>query len=261
MLLKKEGVLIKVICFLLIIIFSAGCDRNALSDYSEENNDENAMNDKNELSDTYEEKDDTIEESDNNSVYDDEPDTAIEDSDLIDEIPESDDFENDEDGFDGVCQENDQCGKDEICYENICEDPYSVPWSVTIVSVTLNPKNPDGEEWDPGVIGIGAGLPDPYVQFMKNGIIAIETSKGDETYSVTFNVTVSNIIFSETDSISFKVFDYDSTLGDDDDPAGEFADSWNGSQPGPVTRESLHIGEMIFSGSGTAELIIRMDVE
>jgi hypothetical protein len=49
--------------------------------------------------------------------------------------------------------------------------------------------------------------------------------------------------------------------GDDDDPAGEFADSWNSSQPGPVTRESLHNGEMIFSGSGTAELIIKLETE
>ncbi len=256
--------------FLMLILFFASCDRNALSEWEESDkntvNDETAVNDNSEPVDNSEpldnteEPDDAVDEEVSDDAGDNEPDEMTDADELLTDTDEEiDDEVSDEPPLGGDCEEHEDCPVNGICDEKICVDPYGSEWTVTIVSVTLDENDPNtGEKWDNGLFGVGGGDPDPYVMMFQNGNLVIETEKGDETQSVTFSNAFVLVGFTSMDMVSFQVFEHDSTPGDDDDPAGEFADSWNGGLPGPISVESFRVGEMIFSGSGTAELIITL---
>ena len=261
----------KLICLLPFFILILSCDRNALSEWEESKPDNSANDEVSEVSDDNTEPEDTSvetddqasdltdeEETDENSESTDEDESV--DSVIEDEDEMIDDEASDEPPLGGDCGDHEDCPSTGICDENICVNPYGFIWTVTIVSVTLDENDPaTGELWDNGLFGIGDGDPDPYVMMFQNGNLIIETEKGDETQSVTFSDASASVGFTSSDIVSFQVFEYDSTVGDNDDPAGEFADIWNGSLPGPMAVKTFRAGEVIYSGSGTQELVVTVE--
>lgn len=259
---------------ILFCSFFLACDRDSLSDISESVSDDTVddnnvlldkdtgVSDKDSLPDSENQDDDSdiCEDCyDNDSVQknDGDADADVSDEDLISDDDSSDDGI----PLGGACSESEECSLSGMCHGEICTDPYTLTWKISIVSVTLAGTNTSGEEWDAGVLGIGGGDPDPFVKMIFNGSTVIETEKGNETFTMTFSIASKELNFSSTDSVSFQVFEYDSTPGDSDDSAGEFADSWNGTAPGPIRTESFRNGQMIFSGSGTQELVVSLEVK
>jgi len=210
--------------------------------YSDNETDENA-----ELPDIVP---DTIEESDDefSEVGDDnlEQDNEISDPDSI----ESDaDTANDSDTDSGgqwqevICSTETECDENSVCYkegnESKCIDPFKKYWKVSIDTVCLSEKKPDGDYWD-GIDLIDK--PDPYAYMLINGTEVLRTPYADETKCAHWQ-NFTNIKFAATDVVIIKMMEYDSMILNDDDSVGEF--SWTEGIPVEVFKAR----EFVFDNS------------
>ena len=165
-----------------------------------------------------------------------------------DEIEVTDEVENeisDEDSGGGspfgevICTEEAECDENSVCYnedgESTCVNPYKKYWKVSIDTLCLSDKKPDGDDWD-GVDLIDK--PDPYAILYVNGMEVMKTSYADEQLCAHYQ-NYTNIRFAETDIVKIKMMEYDSLIFNDDDYVGEI--EWTEGIPVEVFKDREYV--------------------
>lgn len=121
-----------------------------------------------------------------------------------------------------MCTDEAECDENSVCYkedeESRCVDPFRKYWKVSIDTLCLSEKKPDGDYWD-GIDLIDK--PDPYAFMLINGTEALRTPYADETKCAHWQ-NFTNIKFTATDAVTVKMMEYDSMILNDDDSVGEY---------------------------------------
>ncbi len=190
-------------------------DQKDYSGEEEENNEEN-----NELP----------ENKKNNEQENETDEEDVTDEDITDEeYPDTEDHNGNGNGEDpppheSFCTEEAECDEDSVCYnennQSECVDPYKKFWKVTINTLCLSDKKPNGDNWDSGPLG-EIDQPDPYAVLFINEKEVLRTSYADETTCAQWS-NFSNIKFEPEDYVYVEMWEYDSMAFNDDDYAGTY---------------------------------------
>lgn len=105
------------------------------------------------------------------------------------------------------CVENYECEANQVCSAGACKNYSGLKYTVTFHGLKVPLEDQYGEKWDP------AGLPDPYVCLMVNGVANACTTAQQDSLEMYWGSTTSATLYS-TDEVSFAVYDED--LSDDD---------------------------------------------
>jgi len=140
------------------------------------------------------------------------------------------------------CTEESECDKNSVCYkedgESKCVDPFKKYWKVTIDTLCLSNKKPNGDNWDSGIAGV-IDQPDPYAIMFINGKEALRTPYADESKCAHWN-NHTNVKFAPDDYVYVEMWEYDSMIWNDDDYAGTY--EW----PDGIPVEIFKAREFVF---------------
>jgi hypothetical protein len=144
-----------------------------------------------------------------------------------------------------ICSKEAECDENSVCYkegdESKCVDPYKKYWKVSIDSICLSDKKPNGENWDSGIAGV-IDQPDPYAMMYINLMEALRTPYADEQKCAHWQ-NFTNLKFNKTEAVLLKIMEYDSMMFNDDDNVGTY--EWGEGIPIEVFKER----EFVFDDS------------
>lgn len=144
-----------------------------------------------------------------------------------------------------ICLEEAECDENSVCYregnEAKCVDPYKKYWKVSIDTICLSNKKPNGDNWDSGIAGV-IDQPDPYAMMYINLMEALRTPYADEQKCAHWQ-NFTNLKFNKTEAVLLKIMEYDSMMFNDDDNVGTY--EWGEGIPVEVFKER----EFVFDDS------------
>jgi hypothetical protein len=165
----------------------------------------------------------------------DEEESEIEEEDEIEETVDEEEIDEEEENPDSnnnggggnpfeevFCTDEIDCDENSVCYKEDnkaeCVDPFKKYWKVTIDTLCLSNKKPNGDNWDSGIVG-AIDQPDPYAILFINGKEALRTPYADESKCAHWN-NHTNVKFQSDDQVYIEMWEYDSMIFNDDDFVG-----------------------------------------
>jgi len=144
-----------------------------------------------------------------------------------------------------ICSKEAECDENSVCYregnEAKCVDPYKKYWKVSIDTICLSNKKPNGDNWDSGIAGV-IDHPDPYAMLYINYKEALRTPYADEQKCAHWQ-NYTNLKFDKSEHVLLKIMEYDSMFFNDDDFAGNY--EW----PDGIPVEIFKAREFVFDDS------------